>query len=434
MNEQQAEQKKTVVIDLPALEILDDPGNGFGSRNAIYTVARRLMVHYQGKVLGGWNENSQQFVGKDQLGGLRERDAIYATQFAVSRGLNPFGDIHVWYIKGQIIVDIHWRILKGWAELVCPFRTKPIDMSEEEREKHGLQEGDLGVISYNIADADKDFYRAMLLTLIEGGHSVSEAKLDAIKLVAKGAGVGIVKKYEMKKDPPKGRSWNWRCRIRSLRDAIGWSHGNPTVVQIRDFAEGRGTKITAADLPVLAEPIMADLNPPEQKRYLQLNADLRKATAKRDEMPPADLAAQSQAHINLMRGSIEDEETPLGEEPDREDVINGVIEEERQPAPSVSTGSTNGAGQATVGGGFNFRTWANHLIEACPMYAQSAGEPDMVKILKGAWELGHQTITEANVADIVTALSDAAGQLAEDAPMPEAAANQIIYAQMGERI
>ncbi len=422
------------IIYLPPqeIQIQDDPGYGLGSRQNIHTIAGRLVEHYKGKINGGWNSDKNEFVSAYNQGDLRPSDALYATQYSISRGLNPFGDVHLWYYHEKLTLTPHWRILKGWAELIAPFGTKSFRMTDDEREQHNLALGDLGVIAYNILDSAHQFYQKMTLAFLEEGLTASEARRKAAASTAKGTGVGIVLAAEMKNRngkiaPPKGRSWDWRCGIRAFRDAVGKSHGDPPPAQIKAFAQGHGIGITSADMPALAEPIMSELKPPEQRRYLELNADLRKAETRREAMTPDELAAQSQRHINLMRGSEDD--CALGEEPEREEISDGVIEEETQPAPSVSTGSTNGAGQATVGGGFDFRTWANHLGEACPRYAKD-GQPDMVKILAGAWELGHQTITEANVADVMTALSDAAG----DAPMPQAVDMQAMMDTRGDNL
>lgn len=401
------EENNSKDIIMPEVKYLDDPGGGLGSRDQIFTIARRLMAHNQGKIQGGWSEKLEKFVGKFDQGGLREKDALYAAQFATSRGLNPFGDIHIWYIKGQVIVDIHWRILKGWAEMITPFRTETVDMTSEEREKHGLAPDDLGVIAYNIADSDADFYRVMLLTFIQKDYSASEAKREAIALVAKGRGIGILRKNEMKKDPPKGRSWYWRCKIRAGRDATGQSHGNPTVVQIRDFARGR---ITTADLPVLTEPIMAELNPPEQQRYLELHANQREAKAKWDAMTPKELHAESQANINLMRGTIEDEETPLGEEPDREEISEGVVIAD--PTIKVEVIEAEPPAEADVKryakimGGFNWGEASRQLAEACPVYQLENGKPNMTLILTTAWDNGFKQIHKDNFGDVLAKLSD----------------------------
>ncbi len=401
------DNNKEIYLPPSEIQILDAPGHGLPERNVMHTIAGRLVKHHRGKVAGGWNHQAGRFVAKWDKGDLLQDDALYATEFAVSHGLNPVGDISIWYIGGKLIVAIYWRILKGWAEMVAPFRTEFIDMTEVQRQRHGLQSGDLGVISYNILDADKDFYREVLMAAIKSGLKLGEAHRQAIPLVAKGSGVGIVLSKEMTKEngdpiaPPKGRSWPWRAETRSFRDAIGRSHGNPTPVMIKKYAEENLVGIAGPDLPVLADPIMDDLNPAEQQRYLELNADLRKAKTKRDAMTPEELHAESQVSIDLMRGSIEDEETALGEEPDREDVEDGAIEETTPPPVEAEVKR-----HARIMGGFDWGTASRKLAFQCPIYALENGSPNMSKILTEAWEMGFKQIDKENINDLLAALSD----------------------------
>ncbi len=404
------DNNKEIYLPPSEIQILDDPGHGLPERNVMHTIAGRLVKHYKGKVAGGWNHQTGRFVAKWDKGDLLQDDALYATEFAVSHGLNPVGDISIWYIGGKIIVNIHWRILKGWAEMVAPFRTEFFDMTEAQRQRHGLQSGDLGVISYNILDADKDFYREVLMAAIKSGLKLGEAHRQAIPLVAKGSGVGIVLLKEMTKKngdpiaPPKGRSYPWRTETRSLRDAIGRSHGNPTPVMIKKYAEENLVGIAGPDLPVLAEPIMAELNPPEQQRYLELNADLRKAKAKQDAMTPEELHAESQENINRMRGSIEDEETALGEEPDREEISEGVVIVD----PTIKVEVIEVKRHAKIMGGFNWGEASRQLAEACPVYQLENGKPNMALILTTAWDNGFKQIHKDNFGDVLAKLSDVA--------------------------
>lgn len=416
-----SKNNKIIYIQPEEVQILDDPGHGLASRNVIHTIAGRLVKHYTGKVSGGWDDKKQKFVAKWNTGDLLQDDALYATEFAVSHGLNPVGDISLWYIGGKLIVVIYWRILKGWAEMVAPFRTGFVDMSERERERHGLQPGDLGVIGYNILDADQKFFEKMTFATIQGGLKPSEATPEVLPLVAKGSGIGIVLEKEMKKSdgspiaPPKGRSWAWRAEIRSLRDAIGRSHGNPTPAMIKEYAKGIG--ITAADLPTLAEPIMSELKPPEQRRYLKLNADLRNAKAKRDAMTPEELHAESQASINLMRGTVSDEETALGEEPDRVEIEDGVIDEptEEIEADPPAAAEAEVKRHAKIMHGFDWGKASRQLAEACPAYRFENGKPDMSKILTDAWGLGFKEINKDNFGDVMAHLSDAINPPTEEA-------------------
>ena len=404
MTDQQTNEKDVIVLPKP--QIVEEPGFGLAGRNVVFTIAGRLVKHYKGKVAGGWNPSANGFVGKNDLGDLLPDDALYAAEYALSHGVNPIGDIHLWYIKGKLIIDIHWRIIKGWAEMVAPFRTEFFDMTDEQRQGHGLKPGDIGVIGYNILDSDKEFYRSMLMEAIQGGLKPSQANREVVPLVAKGSSIGIVLKSETKHAPAKGRSHKWRAEIRSFRGATGMSHGNRPPAQVKAYAEGQGIGFTAADLPTLAEPIMAELKPPEQRRYLELHADLRENKAKWGAMTSTELVTESQANINLMRGTIEEEETALGEE----EVSEGIIEKEPTPEPAPEAEVKR---LASIIGNFDWGTASRKLAFQCPAYALENGKPNMSKILTEAWALGFKQIHKDNVNDVLAALSDVFNQPTE---------------------
>lgn len=270
-------------------EVLEKPGNGFQSRNEIYTIARRLMSHTSGKIIGGYgtapNGDILPLQGTADPGDLALQDALYAVEYALTRGLNPYG-LHIWYQRSkkhptpQLIIEIDWKIMKGWAEWRSPFKTEYIQMDSDARQKYGLAQGDLGALAYNILDADNAYFHQYQLTFIQQGIVPREARSLATRATAKSVGVGIVLAYEMKSSngkaiaPPKGRSWQWRAETRAFRDATRRSHGEPPPAQIRAFAAaGKDIAINENHLGLLAsKSYPADLDADGQRRYLQLGA------------------------------------------------------------------------------------------------------------------------------------------------------------------
>ena len=308
-----------VEVEAKEVKLLDDPGEGFQHRDVIYTVANRLVNHTRGKIVGGYTKNRDgQIVpgGKYDTGDLILPDALYAVEFALTRGLNPYGQIHTWYQRSgnkppQIIVEIHWKVLKGWGEWRSPFSTETIEIiSPEDRERFGLQDGDLGALAYNILDDHKqEYFSFVKMFVVEFG--AREAKKMAAQMVAKGEGVGVVRKAEMftrdgkPLQPPKGRTWPWRAGIRALRDAIGKSHGEPPPMQVRQYANSEGLAITESNVALLAEPqFPTDAPVDAQQRYLQLESNVQ------DHQPeaPEVTKAKMMDHVALMRGAVSDDD------------------------------------------------------------------------------------------------------------------------------
>jgi hypothetical protein len=302
-------------------KILDKPGEGFQSRNVIYTVAQRLRSHTAGKIIGGYetNKDGQLVPLKNAYapGDLAPKDALYAVEYALTRGLNPYGHIHLWYQRSnksplpQLIIDIDWKILKGWAEWRNPFRTEYVKMNADERQKYGLKEGDLGAVAYNMLDADIKYYHQYQLEFIKSGIKPSEAKLLATQATAKSTGIGVVLASEMRTaqgklvPPPKGRTWQWRAETRAFRDATRRSHGEPPPAQIKSYAQAQGVAIEDQHVGMLAsESFPADIDTESQGRYLA-------AGEQADSILNGEVVEDRALASDLMRDNGDDDD-PLG--------------------------------------------------------------------------------------------------------------------------
>jgi hypothetical protein len=323
----------------------------------------------------------------------------------------------------------NFRIIEGyklqvrWAKEQSEYDDNYFALTDEEMKIQRLPDTSMAY-RCRILRQDK---RSGIRVYMDLGATFSEA----VEEVSTSA-IGVVDAKDMKNAPPKGWSWAQVAKKRALKNALNLAYAMPSLQQLaRKFFDVDGTQTESEDW----EGVGIYKTDVEQRQAAKVNAWGRKAKAKRDQLTPDQLHAESQANIDLMRGTVEDEETALGEEPEREEVEEveeGVIEE--APPTSDVGASGNGGGQAKIGGGFDWGKAARQLVEACPAYALENGQPNMQKIVTTAWAVGIKQIHKGNIGDTLAALSDNAGQLAEDAPMPESAANQIIYDQMGERI
>lgn len=282
------------------------PDAGMLERNARYTVATRVMQFYKGKVAGkkGDEPTSKSW----DKGNLTLNEALFVVDYAMSRGLNPFGDIHIWYYKGLMVTE-HYRILVGWSQLRKPYSVtfKPIE-SNAERMRNGMKAGDIGATAIVIKDSDRPAwtaaFSAVLAAMGQSGNLDLDSARSQVDSIFATQAVGIVTADEMqdrngesKAIDVKGWSWMQRAETRALRNALGRSHGTPTPVEIKSYAAKLNPNAT---MERLASPAF-DPNLGEQN--LQLSAIAHQEKIQNDP----DLAKKAKANINLMRGD-EDED------------------------------------------------------------------------------------------------------------------------------
>lgn len=315
-------QNKLVIDQKPKL--LNDPGEGFQSRDVIYTIAKRLVKHTYGKIIGGYElaPDGKMIPSRNPYapGSLTLDDAMYAIEYSLTRGLNPYGHISLWYQrlknspKPQLIIEIDYKVLKGWAEWMSPFRSEHFPMTDEERQINGLKTGDLGSITYNVLDSDVAYLHQYQMKLLDT-KSFDEAQRLAYKAVAKSRGVGVVKANEMKYNdgnplpPPKGRTWQWRAETRSFRDAVRRSHGEPPPALIKQYMRVEGLAIDENHLALMSASDYPDDIPVEdQERYLKIAATTGGGSDKANDHLEA---------TELMRDNGDDD--PLGLDYDESD-------------------------------------------------------------------------------------------------------------------
>jgi hypothetical protein len=308
---------------------------GLVDRGTVEGIATNMVEHWRGKVSGGYIpltkaqlENRQGGIppnwrkthdidgneivvrpgSKKEQGDLLMPDAIRVTQKTLSRGLNPLAHISIWYQGGQLIDNVNYTIMIGMAEQQGAWSFEFADMTPEDITKHKLKPVDIGKVAYLLMDSDKALLlqATMQFSAELGFH---EAKRQALEMVKKSKGIGIVRKEEGLY-ALKGRSLDWTAEKRAGVDAIRRAFGEMTPAQIAHYASGQGF-IQQQDLKVLASPEyqpIAAAQPEEQQEYLRAS----QITQNIKDTPPDELHRAAQHNIGVMRNNGDDD--PLGEE------------------------------------------------------------------------------------------------------------------------
>lgn len=264
------------------VQIISNPGYGLPERNALFTVAGRLQKHYKGQISGRATNNGVT-INTDKAwdkGDLSLDEAIYVAQYSLSRGLNPFGDIHIWWYK-KLTVCEHWRIMIGWANLREKFSEHSFLIeSPADRDKHGLADGDLGVVCFILKESSRPQWQMVYSTIIAAMLQTNKVDFDLAARKAYEAtcpsAVGVVAVKEMTGDngkikqiDVKGWTWYQRAATRALRNAIGRSHGTPTPAEVMAYSQRLNPGLS---LDALASPdFEPELTLEGQQRFFQLN-------------------------------------------------------------------------------------------------------------------------------------------------------------------
>jgi hypothetical protein len=328
---------------------------GLVDQDTVINVARNLVEHYRGKVAGGympvtdaqlktarkngvpdnWRQMPDQDGtmtyyrpgGKKEEGDLYPPDAVRVVQKTFSRGLNPMAHISIWYQGGQLIDNLNYTIVKGMAEQQEKSSFEFVEMDSDERTRHGLTAGDIGKVAYLILDKDKSLKIEATMAFV-GELGFAEAKRQALEMVQKARGIGIVKKGSVPY-PPNGRSIDWVAEKRAMVDACRRAFGEMTPAQIAHYANGQGF-VKQEDLAALASPdyqTVAQLPSDAQQRYLEMDRITQSVKA----MPADELQAKVAANRAIM---YQDDDDPLELSP--EDDPDPVEDEASQVPPELA--------------------------------------------------------------------------------------------------
>jgi hypothetical protein len=327
------------LIEIEDAEIIsaEDLLTNFGlvDRSTVEGIATNMVEHWRGKVAGGYipvakaqiekarsnggflaewrkiydvggNEIIVRPGNKREQGDLLMADAIRVTQKTLSRGLNPLAHISIWYQNGQLIDNVNYTIIIGMAEQQGASSFEFADMTSEDITRHNLKPVDIGKVAYLIMDIDKPLLvQATMQFSAELGFA--EAKHQALEMIKKAKGIGIVRKdeglYAL-----KGRSLDWTAEKRAGTDAIRRAFGEMTPAQIAHYASGQGF-LRQQDLKTLSSPgfrVMADEDSETQNRYLAAVHQAEDIKAGNGNLSPGDLKNANE----LMNRTGDDD--PLG--------------------------------------------------------------------------------------------------------------------------
>lgn len=340
------------LVEIEDAEIIsaEDMRTGFGliDQGTIQNIAHNMAEHWRGKVSGGYipvtkarlekarqgggfppdwrktfvdgNEKVLRPGTKTEKGDLLGADAIRVVQKTLSRGLNPMAHISVWYQNGQLIDCVHYDVIRGLAEQRGASSPEFSEMTPDERQAHSLENGDIGIVAYLVLDTDKSLYlQAVLSFAPELG--LIEAKRQALEIISKGKGIGIVQAGE-NIQTPKGRSREWVAQKRAMTDASRRGFGEMSPAQVAHFASGQGF-LKEQDLNVLASPdyqSVAQLPAEAQQRHLRMERQAQAIKA----MPAEELHRQAQQNISIMRRNGDDD--PLDLSPEDPEIEESEVE------------------------------------------------------------------------------------------------------------
>lgn len=164
---------------------------------------------------------------------LTNEQAYAAAQYAKLSGLDPFAS-GFFAMPGGGITQ-HYAILVNWAQQKAPYSDKYMPLSAEERETEGITGDD--TIAWKCYVLKRDDAQT-LGTYISAGMPFT----DALDFVA-AKGIGFVtandrkNKYGKAIDPPKNWTWETVAKKRALRQALSFSHGKPSVDELRQIAK-----------------------------------------------------------------------------------------------------------------------------------------------------------------------------------------------------
>ena len=326
---------ENALMEIEDAEIIsaEDMRTNFGlvDRGTVEGIATNMVEHWRGKVTGGYiavsksqmkdranggvppewrkyhdsagNEIVVRPGTKKEQGDLLASDAVRVTQKTLSRGLNPLAHISIWYQAGQLIDNVNYTIMKGMAEQQGASSFEFADMTPEDIARHKLKPEDIGKIAYLVMDIDKPLLlQAAIAFNAELGFR--EAKREALEMIAKAKGIGIIRKEE-NIYVLKGRSLDWLAEKRAGVDAIRRAFGEMTPAQIAHYARGQGF-LQQQDLKTVASPdyqAIAALPDEYQHGYLE---DARRAEGIK-EMSEPDLAQARKQNVASMRDNGDDD-------------------------------------------------------------------------------------------------------------------------------
>lgn len=281
-----------------------------------YDVAHKLIYYYTNKIQG---KNNTESGLSWQYGSLTLDEALYIAQYALTRGLNPFVDLHLWYdpSQEQLIIHEHYKILVAWARLQSPFIHKFFDPTSQQRQQHNSRPEDLMQICYILKDCNQTTWQRVYAINVQTLHTTAQPDFQlATRATYEGlcpSGIGIVNHEEITTDtgqlvPITIKNWTWTqtAQIRALRNAIAQSHGSPTIAETHAYAQQLNPGLT---LDALAHPEYNPTLPPTaQVEFFKMHQSYQQRQAKWNKMTPQQQKAAFKQNVTLLRGNEKEQE------------------------------------------------------------------------------------------------------------------------------
>jgi len=246
---------------------------------------------------------------KKEANQLNLVDCVIGAQIALSRGLNPLADIHLWKDDdGTLNWTEHYTVYVRWAERKEPYQERYTKLD-------GLPEGAIGYRCYILRQSGQWMFQTILNAALANQKNVDDAVDMAWENAAKSA-IGLINKAEQNaaRFPPRGWTWDQVARKRALRNAIREAYGTPgpDEIAVSGNWEVDATPVTAEDIAQIP-----DFIPPEQaEEYAKLVANNRQwaddMATRRETMTPEEIFSEKKQREETLRGK---DEGAIGEEP-----------------------------------------------------------------------------------------------------------------------
>ena len=357
---------------------------------------------------------------------LSDIEALAGAQYARSTGLNPFaGEFFI--VPGVGVVPGYRGELQR-RQLDTHYRP----LTEAEIEWNDVMSGDKAIVCEGIDPAAAAQARAegRAPQITEGLGIVRKAE-QWISYEWRTAASGKryraqlpEEQWQLRAQPPIGRSWGWVARNRALKDCLRHAGEEPSEAdEILDTARARGIEI---DVPEAAKLTA------EQAQALVAQSEMLAENARETaDMTPDEIIERGQRNIDIMRGP--QTEDPLGIDtppsPDRT-AAAAIADAEFAAIPaapnSIYAIPTSDSAQtnesvprrkpAAISGGLvgSFTLWAEEFAKTHARW-QRDGRPDRMHLLLSIAKLGHPKITPENWEQVQMEMADHAAMPSQPA-------------------
>jgi hypothetical protein len=218
---------------------------------------------------------------------MTDQECLDMAQYFTVNLANPWrDDIYVWRDKAtqKMIYSDSYKILARWAREACKYDEKFEALTPKDGERHRVR--------CWIMREDK---LENMQLYVDMGVPV----MEAYKMAATYADA-VVREDETTgyKKPPTGWTWEQRCRIRALKNALRLSHGAPSPKELMEQAMTVNGVLTKPEDWEHGEEISGY----EAERLAELNARERARAERWEALSEEEQQAKFEENVNMMRG------------------------------------------------------------------------------------------------------------------------------------